>query len=121
MTPGPNYDLLCDPDENGCSKSSRTAWTAKNTHNLSYSLKVNEILANTDREFGVPVQLGISPTPLYSSQEMPESPYLRIGFHVAASYDRKLKVGGWGDLPTRHAVKSAGLLDDILNRVLGCD
>ena len=60
------------------------------------------------------MQLGISPTPLYSSQEMPESPYLRIGFHVAASYDRKLKVGGWSDLPTRHAVKSAGLLDDIL-------
>ena len=60
------------------------------------------------------MQLGISPTPLYSSQEMPESPYLRIGFHVAASYDRKLKVGGWGDLPTRHAMKSAGLLDDIL-------
>jgi len=48
-------------------------------------------------------------------REMPESPYLRIGFHVAASYDRKLKVGGWGDLPTRHAMKSAGLLDDILS------
>jgi hypothetical protein len=47
-------------------------------------------------------------------REMPESPYLRIGFHVAASFDRKLQSGGWGDLPTRHAMKSAGLLDDIL-------
>ena len=47
-------------------------------------------------------------------REMPESPYLRIGFHVAASFDRKLQRGGWGELPTRHAMKSAGLLDDIL-------
>ena len=46
-TPGPNCDLLCDPDENDCSKSSRATWTVlppKNAQNLSHSLKVNEIL-----------------------------------------------------------------------------
>ena len=51
---------------------------------------------------------------IQTRMEMPESPYLRIGFHVAASYDRNLKVGGWSDLRTRHAMKSAGFLDDIL-------
>jgi len=45
---------------------------------------------------------------------MPESPYLRIGFHIAASYDRLMQEGGWNDLPTRANLRAAGLLDDIL-------
>eukprot|EP00450_Noctiluca_scintillans_P001508 CAMPEP_0194482416 /NCGR_PEP_ID=MMETSP0253-20130528/4376_1 /TAXON_ID=2966 /ORGANISM="Noctiluca scintillans" /LENGTH=421 /DNA_ID=CAMNT_0039321953 /DNA_START=58 /DNA_END=1323 /DNA_ORIENTATION=+ len=45
---------------------------------------------------------------------MPESPYLRIGFHIAASYDRLMQKGGWNELPTRATLRKAGLLDDIL-------
>jgi len=44
----------------------------------------------------------------------PESPWLRLGFHVAASYDRVQGQGGWGELPTRATLKQEGLLDDIL-------
>jgi hypothetical protein len=46
--------------------------------------------------------------------EMPESPYLRIGFHIAASYDKKLQRGGWGELPSRSSLRATGLMDDIL-------
>uniref|UniRef100_A0A7S1A4W1 Plant heme peroxidase family profile domain-containing protein n=1 Tax=Noctiluca scintillans TaxID=2966 RepID=A0A7S1A4W1_NOCSC len=45
--------------------------------------------------------------------KMPESPYLRIGFHIAATYDRHVG-GGWNMLWSRHELKEQGLLDDIL-------
>jgi len=45
---------------------------------------------------------------------MPESPYLRIGFHIAASYDKVLGKGGWNELPTRATLREEGLMDDIL-------
>lgn len=43
-----------------------------------------------------------------------ESPYIRIGFHVAASYDPSTGAGGWGDLPGRQVLRDQGLLDDVL-------
>mmetsp|Transcript_24987 Transcript_24987/g.65558 ORF Transcript_24987/g.65558 Transcript_24987/m.65558 type:complete len:414 (-) Transcript_24987:275-1516(-) len=44
----------------------------------------------------------------------PESPYLRLGFHIAASYDSVQGQGGWGELPTRATLQKEGLLDDIM-------
>jgi len=44
----------------------------------------------------------------------PESPWLRLGFHVASSYDSVQGQGGWGELPTRATLQEEGLLDDIL-------
>jgi len=46
--------------------------------------------------------------------DMPESPYLRIGFHIAASYDKELGQGGWNELPSRATMREEGLMDDIL-------
>jgi len=46
--------------------------------------------------------------------DMPESPYLRIGFHIATSYDKKLGQGGWNELPSRSSLRDEGLMDDIL-------
>jgi len=47
-------------------------------------------------------------------EETPESPYIRLGFHIAASYDRVARQGGWNSFPTRASLREEGLLDDIM-------
>jgi hypothetical protein len=44
----------------------------------------------------------------------PESPFMRLGFHIAASYDSVSGEGGWNALPTRANLRQEGLLDDIM-------
>jgi len=45
---------------------------------------------------------------------MSETPYMRLGFHVGASYDSVSGRGGWNDLGDRASMMSAGLADNIL-------
>ena len=45
---------------------------------------------------------------------MSETPYMRLGFHVAASYDSVSGRGGWNDLGNRDSMVTAGLADNIL-------
>jgi len=40
---------------------------------------------------------------------MSETPYMRLGFHVAASYDSVSGRGGWNDLGNRDSMVTAGL------------
>jgi len=45
---------------------------------------------------------------------MSETPYMRLGFHIGASYDSVSGRGGWNDLGDRASMMSAGLADNIL-------
>ena len=46
-----------------------------------------------------------------------EFPFMRLGFHVAATYDSVGETGGWNALPTRASMRQEGLLDRTLSEV----
>ena len=50
----------------------------------------------------------------------PESPVMRFGFHIAATYDSVGETGGWNALPTRASMRQEGLLDRILDENRWC-